>query len=167
MQKRSQANYAAIQAQQHGLRSRLGFVVLVLAVGLGVSWFGVGHVLLALRSIFDWTDINLLLRWSGLLLLVLIPTAGIYSLVTQFAFWEGWLDGLPDPTALFPDSPPISEHRCFVVYLDGIHQLERDHHPPRVSAFLGLLDQQLNPATRLVKLRGVHRSSRRPRAGHR
>ena len=109
-----------------------------------------GHVLLALRSIFDWTDINLLLRWSGLLLLVLIPTAGIYSLVTQFAFWEGWLDGLPDPTALFPDSAPISEHRCFVVYLDGIHQLERDH-PPRVSAFLGLLDEQLNPATRLVK----------------
>ena len=150
MQKRSQANYAAIQAQQHSLRSRLGFIVLVLAVGLGVSWFGVGHVLLALRSIFDWTDINLLLRWSGLLLLVLIPTAGIYSLVTQFAFWEGWLDGLPDPTALFPDSPPISEHRCFVVYLDGIHQLERDH-PPRVSAFLGLLDEQLNPATRLVK----------------
>ena len=70
--------------------------------------------------------------------------------MTQFAFWEGWLDGLPDPTALFPDSPSISEHRCFVVYLDGIHQLERDH-PPRVSAFLALLDQQLNPATRLVK----------------
>ena len=157
MQKRSpvssshpRAADAAIQAQQHALRSRLGFVALVLAVGLGLSWFGVGHVLLALRSIFDWTDINLLLRWSGLLLLVLIPTAGIYSLVTQFAFWEGWLDGLPDPTALFPDSPSISEHRCFVVYLDGIHQLERDH-PPRVSAFLGLLDQQLNPATRLVK----------------
>ena len=157
MQKRSpvssshpRAADAAIQAQQHALRSRLGFVALVLAVGLGLSWFGVGHVLLALRSIFDWTDINLLLRWSGLLLLVLIPTAGIYSLVTQFAFWEGWLDGLPDPTALFPDSPSISEHRCFVVYLDGIHQLERDH-PPRVSAFLALLDQQLNPATRLVK----------------
>ena len=150
MNRSSPAQQAAIQAQQHSTRSRLGFIVLVLALGLGVSWFGVGHVLLALRSVLDWADINLLLRWSGLLLLVLIPTAGIYSLVTQFAFWEGWLDGLPDPTALFPMSPAAAEHRCFVVYLDGIHQLERDH-PPRVSAFLQLLDQQLNHSTRLVK----------------
>ena len=87
MNRSSPAKQAAIQAQQRSTRSRLAFIVLVLALGLGVSWFGVGHVLLALRSVFDWADINLLLRWSGLLLLVLIPTAGIYSLVTQFAFW--------------------------------------------------------------------------------
>ena len=123
MNRSSPAQQAAIQAQQHSTRSRLVFIVLVLALGLGVSWFGVGHVLLALRSVLDWADINLLLRLSGLLLLVLIPTAGIYSLVTQFAFWEGWLEGLPDPTALFPTSPAAAEHRCFVVYLDGIHQL--------------------------------------------
>jgi hypothetical protein len=38
------------------------------------------------------------------------------------------------------------------VYLDGIHQLERDH-PPRVSAFLELLEQQL--AAEILLVRGL------------
>jgi hypothetical protein len=93
----------------------------------------------------------LLLQLIGLLLLVLIPAAGIYSLVSEFAFWEGWLQGLPAAATLFDRVPSAAGlHRCYVVYLDGIHQLERDH-PPRVSAFLELLEQQLAAETLLVR----------------
>ena len=142
---------AAIRIQQLTERSNLALILVVLALALGACWIGVGHVFLALRAVFSVADLRLLLRCSGILLLILIPTAGIYSLMSQFAFWEGWLEGLPEPQQLFPEtSAEASAHNCYVVYLDGIHQLERDH-PPRVSAFLDALDQHLNEGTRLIK----------------
>jgi len=137
-------------------RFNLKLLFLVLAVGLGVNLIGVGHLLLALRNLLSPADLRVLLQVSGLLLLVLIPAAGIYSLVSEFAFWEGWLDGLPAPASLFPSAgtEPSSAQRtgdrCYLVYLDGIHQLERDH-PPRVSAFLEVLEQHLPAHALLVR----------------
>ena len=132
-------------------RFNLKLLLLVLAIGLGINVVGVGHLLLAVRSALSPADLQLLLHWIGLLLLVLIPAAGIYSLVSEFAFWEGWLEGLPAPSTLFDHTPAVAaSHRCYLVYLDGIHQLERDH-PPRVSAFLELLEQQLAAETLLVR----------------
>ena len=127
-------------------RFNLKLLILVLAIELGVNLIGVGHLLLALRNLLSPADLRVLLQVSGLLLLVLIPAAGIYSLVSEFAFWEGWLDGLPAPAHLFPSagtepsSAQLTGDRCYLVYLDGIQQLERDH-PPRVSAFLEVLEQ--------------------------
>lgn len=142
---------AAIRTQQQIQRSNLSLVLLVLSLSLGACWIGVGHVGLALRAVFNLADWELLLRCSLVLVMILIPTAGIYSLITQFAFWEGWLEGLPEPQDLFPDTGERADgHTCFVVYLDGIHQQEGDH-PPRVAAFLDLLDQQLNETTQLIK----------------
>lgn len=137
-------------------RFNLKLLILVLAVGLGVNLIGVGHLLLALRSLLSPADLRVLLQVSGLLLLVLIPAAGIYSLVSEFAFWEGWLDGLPAPASLFPSagtelsSAQLTGDRCYLVYLDGIHQLERDH-PPRVSAFLEVLEEHLPAHALLVR----------------
>ncbi|MBM5806827.1 MAG: alpha/beta hydrolase [Cyanobacteria bacterium M_surface_10_m2_179] len=132
-------------------RFNLKVLLLVLAIGLGINLVGVGHLALAVRSALSPADLQLLLQLIGLLLLVLIPAAGIYSLVSEFAFWEGWLQGLPAPASLFSQAPPATaSHRCYVVYLDGIHQLECDH-PPRVSAFLELLEQQLAAETLLVR----------------
>mgnify|MGYP006279686779 CR=1 FL=1 len=132
-------------------RVDLRAVVLVVLVGVGINLIGFGHVLLALRSVLTPADLLFLLQLIGVLLLILIPAAGIYSLVTEFAFWEGWLQGLPQPDELFAavQAAP-ARHRCYVVYLDGIHQLERDH-PPRVSAFLELLEQQLEEDVLLVR----------------
>lgn len=54
-----------------------------------------------LRRLLSPADLRLLLRWSLACLLLLIPIAGIISLVSQYAFWEGWLEGLPEPEELF------------------------------------------------------------------
>ena len=132
-------------------RFNLRLLLLVLAIGIGVNVVGVGHLLLGLRRVLSPADLALLLRFSGVLLLVLIPAAGIFSLVNQFAFWEGWLEGLPRAEQLFAGSADAgASHRCYVVYLDGIHQLERDH-PPRVSAFLEALEQRHQRDTLLVR----------------
>lgn len=87
-----------------------------------------------------------------LALLLIIPIAGIYSLVNQFAFWEGWLDGIPQPSEVLASGRTEARRkvRRFVIYLDGIHQLERDH-PPRVSAFLEELQARLQQDHHLVR----------------
>jgi hypothetical protein len=146
------ASTSAARIQQLAQRFNLRLLAVVLAIGLSLSLVGVGHLLLALRAMLTAADLALLMRLVGVLLLVLIPTAGIYSLVTQFAFWEGWLQGLPQLHELFDSAQmaPAGRHHRFVVYLDGIHQLERDH-PPRVSAFLEVLEASLNADTRLVR----------------
>lgn len=143
-----QASLHSAQALQ---RFNLRVLALVLLVGLGINLIGFGHLLLALRAVLSVSDLWLLLQVIGLLLLILIPAAGIYSLVTEFTFWEGWLEGLPQPEELFAECESTqSGHRCYVVYLDGIHQLERDH-PPRVTAFLQLLEQGLADSMLLVR----------------
>lgn len=139
---------AAVRVLQLSQRLNLRLLMLVMAVVLGLSLVGFGQLLLVLTAVLSAADLGLLLRLFGVLLLVLIPTAGIYSLVTQFAFWEGWLAGLPQPEQIF--AGPASPQRCYVIYLDGIHQLERDH-PPRVSTFLALLEARLQADTRLVR----------------
>ena len=137
--------------QQWSQRFNLRLLILVLAIGLGVNLVGIGHLLVAFRWMLSPADLQLLVQLGGLLLLVLIPAAGIYSLVSEFAFWEGWLQGLPTPASLFePAVARATTHDCFLVYLDGIHQLERDH-PPRVSDFLALLEQRLPANTLLVR----------------
>jgi hypothetical protein len=126
--------------------------LLVVALGLAISLFGLGHLWLSLREVLDAAEQAPLWRLMGVLLLVLIPTAGIYSLVTQFAFWEGWIGGLPEPSRLFATSPPngACAPRRYVVYLDGIHQRANDH-PPRITTFLRRLARALGPDTLLVE----------------
>ncbi|MFL0777471.1 MAG: alpha/beta hydrolase [Prochlorococcus sp.] len=92
-----------------------------------------------------------LLKFTALILAFLIPLSGIYSVMLDFVFWEGWLDGLPDPKDLFADSSlNDSGHRHYVIYLDGIHQSEEDH-PPRVSRFLEKLEAGIDEDALLVK----------------
>lgn len=146
-------HHAPLRTVQAMQRFNLRVLALVLLVGLGINLIGFGHLLLALRAVLSVADLWLLLQVLGLLLLILIPAAGIYSLVTEFTFWEGWLEGLPQPERLFAQfEPSQTRHHCYVVYLDGIHQLERDH-PPRVSAFLQLLEQGL--ADNMLLVRGL------------
>ena len=95
--------------QQWSQRLNLRLLMLMLAIGLGVNLVGVGHLLVALRWMLSSADLQLLVQLSGLLLLLLIPAAGIYSLVSEFAFWEGWLQGLPVPSSLF-ESAVVKRH---------------------------------------------------------
>ena len=103
----------------------------------------------------DLQELALLLAW---LVGLLVPLAGIYSVAGQYAFWNGWLGGLPDPASLFApaDQPlaasaetPTAADR-FVVYLDGIHQ-STEEHPPRVAALLAELRAQLPAGTELIE----------------
>jgi hypothetical protein len=147
----SPADRAAIRLQQSS-QQRVGRrLVVVLAVGLTLAVLSFSHLLLNLRHLLTPADLRLLLRVIGMMLLILIPTAGIYSLVSQFAFWEGWIDGLQEPSRLFAKTPATtSRNQHYVVYLDGIHQRESDH-PPRITTFLSLLERALGPDTSLLK----------------
>jgi len=86
-----------LRSHRLGLR---GLVVVLLAVVIWVS-LSLGILLPVLGSVFSGADLRLLIRVIAALLLLLIPTAGIYSLIGQYAFWEGWLTGLPRPADLF------------------------------------------------------------------
>ncbi|MFM7465926.1 MAG: alpha/beta hydrolase [Cyanobium sp.] len=144
---------AAIRAQTREQRSGGLGVLGVIALGLGLLVFG--HVLGPLGALLGEVEQAPLLRVIGVLLLVLIPTAGIYSLVGQFAFWEGWIGGLQEPAQLFASEEQRAKASAepqphYVVYLDGIHQ-HASEHPPRITTFLSLLEQALGPHSRLLK----------------
>ena len=122
-----------------------------------------GHSSALLWAELSWADFLLLLQLGSLLVVLLVAIAGIYSLVSQFAFWEGWLKGLPRPAEFFAQAndelaqssayPPEDEspsYRRYLVYLDGIHQVERDH-PPRITEFLDSLEAGLPDDTCLVR----------------
>ncbi|QVL54378.1 MAG: alpha/beta hydrolase [Cyanobium sp. M30B3] len=111
----------------------------------------------------DLQELALLLAW---LVGLLVPITGIYSVAGQYAFWNGWLGGLPDPASLFAQgdppegaastatftataSQPAPADR-FVVYLDGIHQSVEEH-PPRVAALLAELAAGLPAGTALIE----------------
>lgn len=151
---------AAIREQLRALRldRRLALSVLLtlLVLGAVVSPRLRGLLL----TLLDPPELWLLLPWGLAAVLLLVPIAGIVSLVSQYAFWEGWLSGLPDPATLFPRPNPGSAQaedragggapRGYVIYLDGIHQYSFDH-PPRVTAFLGDLERRLGPGIQLVR----------------
>ena len=122
-----------------------------------------GHSSALLWAELSWADFVLLLRLGSLLVVVLVAIAGIYSLVSQFAFWEGWLKGLPRPAEFFAQAnqelsqslgPPAvgvpSPYGRYLVYLDGIHQVQRDH-PPLITEFLDTLEAGLPAHTCLVR----------------
>ncbi|MEB3332290.1 MAG: alpha/beta hydrolase [Synechococcaceae cyanobacterium] len=153
---------AAIREQQRRERVDLRLALLLLGLALLAGlllWQPSRGLLLQLLSP---ADVQLLLLWIGAALLLLIPIAGIISLVSQFAYWEGWLAGLPAAGELFaapaqagadPSAGPAAGTTApqrFVIYLDGIHQFERDH-PPRVSALLDALDARLPQGWQLLR----------------
>ena len=113
----------------------------------------------------DLQELALLLAW---LVGLLVPITGIYSVAGQYAFWNGWLGGLPDPATLFAQGDPPegatatsasaatstasqpARAERFVVYLDGIHQSAQEH-PPRVAALLAELAAGLPAGTVLIE----------------
>ena len=129
------------------LRRQLLWLLLITALGIVLVVFHQGPALLAALSP---VDLTIVLKVSAALVLVLIPISGIVSTSSQYAFWSGWLGGLPQVSDLFAGEASTSQTPITVVYLDGIHQCERDH-PPRVSRFLDELEQQLPAHVRLLR----------------
>ena len=142
---------SAVQHQRRRLRrGRRWLVVAVVCVAmLGLLGFTAvrrdASSLLAPQSLFE------LLTWFGAVVVIVTALVSVYSVMVDFVFWEGWMQGLPDPSRLFcTDDGPNGRHRHYLVYLDGIHQSEESH-PPRVSEFLGCLDDAIAADTLLVK----------------
>lgn len=170
--------FRSLSLEQRQLQCILRAVLLVAGLAVLVSL----HAGRLLWGLFSSHDLLTLLSVLGGLLLLLIPIAGIISVTSQYAFWEGWLEGLPLPWDLFSpfdaaaagpradgglmgeSAEAVDAHgtaavavlpapngiRRYVIYLDGIHQQERDH-PPRVSAFLDRLESALPSHTLLVR----------------
>ena len=142
-----------IQSQVHRHRSNWRGLVVVLILAVVIALVGVSRMEALLRDLVSLSILRQVGIGIGLFCLILIPLTGIYSVVSQYAFWEGWLEGIPQPAELLQANARHQggqQVRRFVIYLDGIHQQEKDH-PPRVSAFLEELKQRLADDHRLVR----------------
>ena len=149
--------------QQRIQRKSGRWMAVVLSLALLSIALILGHSSALLWAELSWADFLLLLQLGSLLVVLLVAIAGIYSLVSQFAFWEGWLKGLPRPAEFFaqanheleqssayPAEDVSPSYRRYLVYLDGIHQVERDH-PPRITEFLDTLQAGLPDDICLVR----------------
>jgi len=144
----------AIRIQLAGLRRLTRLLAwLLLLSGLSAVVIGL-HAGPLLLTTLSPRHLALVVQALGTLGLLLIPISGVISVTSQFAFWSGWLGGLAQPAELFADAAAaaISHEQtgCTLIYLDGIHQSERDH-PPRVAAFLDVLDSRLPAHVRLLR----------------
>ncbi|WP_413743696.1 alpha/beta hydrolase [Synechococcus sp. MIT S9451] len=142
---------AAIQHHRNHLRLGWRVVVILLLITSVLAFLGVSAVRQDAAILLNPESIRELVTMVGALLVVVVALVGVYSVMVDFVFWEGWMQGLPDPRDLFPAlDPNASGHRHYLVYLDGIHQSEEDH-PPRVSEFLQHLEQAIDRDSLLVK----------------
>ena len=142
---------AAVQHQRRRLRQGRRWVVVVLVCVAMIALLGLTAVRRDAASLLQPESLLELLTWFGCVLVVVVALVGVYSVMVDFVFWEGWMHGLPDPSSLFVSNSGASvQHRHYVVYLDGIHQSEESH-PPRVSDFLGCLEESIADDTMLVK----------------
>jgi len=142
---------AAVQHHRRRLRKVRRWLVVVLVCVAMLGLLGLTAVRRDAASLLQPESLLELLIWFGSVLVVLVALAGVYSVMVDFVFWEGWMNGLPDPSRLFTaDGEASGQHQHYVVYLDGIHQSEESH-PPRVSDFLGCLEESIAEDTMLVK----------------
>ena len=136
--------------QHHRGYLRLGWRVVV-TVLIVIAVFAELGISAARRDAIDLLNPEAIRELLTVCGVVVVALVGVYSVMVDFVFWEGWMEGLPDPNHLFPDDPEGEcDHRHFVVYLDGIHQSE-ENHPPRVSDFLQTLEQAIDQDALLVK----------------
>ena len=142
---------AVIHSHRHSIRlgARVLIGVLIL-VGI-LMLIGVGVVRRDATSLLQSGSLLELLGWSGAAIVVVLALVGVYSVMVDFVFWEGWMQSFPDASSLFVgNEAKRSEHRHFLVYLDGIHQSE-ENHPPRVQEFLNCLESEIASDSLLVK----------------
>lgn len=141
----------AIQHQRHQLRLLRRAVALLLCIAVVIAALGVAAIRRDADALLHQDVWSELFLWGAVLVLVVVALVGTYSVMADFLFWEGWLNGLPDPSHLFA-APAADDrgHRHYLVYLDGIHQSE-ECHPPRVSEFLDTLEQAIEADALLVK----------------
>jgi hypothetical protein len=86
---------APIQHQRNRLRfaRRCFIAVLVSVVLLGL--LGLTAVRRDAADLLQPESLLELLIWSGFVLVVVIALVGVYSVMADFVFWEGWMRGLP------------------------------------------------------------------------
>lgn len=142
---------SAIQHHRNHLRFSRRLVVVVLVVVAVLGLLSVNALRHDASLLFRREVLEEVAGVSVAVVLIVIALTGMYSVMADFVFWEGWQQGLPDPSHLFESSEATEScHRHFVVYLDGIHQSEESH-PPRVSDFLDVLEQGIADDMLLVK----------------
>ena len=142
---------SAVLHQRRRLRRGRRWLVVALVCVAMLGLLGLTAVRRDAASLLEPQSLLELLTWFGSVVVIVTALVGVYSVMVDFVFWEGWMHGLPDPSRLFSlDGDCDAEHRNYLVYLDGIHQSEESH-PPRVSEFLGCLDEAIAADTLLVK----------------
>ena len=147
----SSETVSAVQHQRRRLRRVRRWLVVVLVCVAMLGLLGLTAVRRDAASLLQPQSLLELMIWFGSVVVVVVALVGVYSVMVDFVFWEGWMNGLPDPSCLFASGSETSDrHQHYVVYLDGIHQSEESH-PPRVSDFLGCLQASIADDTMLVK----------------
>ena len=114
---------AAVQPQRRRLRRVRRWLVVVLVCVAMLGLLGLTAVRRDAALLLQPESLLELMTWLGSVLVVVVALVGVYSVMVDFVFWEGWMNGLPDPSRLFTDGSDTSDrHQHYVVYLDGIHQ---------------------------------------------
>ena len=142
---------AVVHAHRHSIRLGARVLIAVLVLMGILMLIGVGGVRRDAASLLQSGSLLELLGVSGGVIVVVLALVGVYSVMVDFVFWEGWMQSFPDASGLFVgNEEKRSVHRHFLVYLDGIHQSEESH-PPRVQEFLNCLESEIANDSLLVK----------------
>lgn len=153
--KMDQESSQAARISGFSIKNKLKFVLYSVGVILLITISLSIHNIRILQKEIDPEELAIILNLLGLMVLLIIPAAGIYSVVTHLTVWAGWCKGLPVAETIFVSDSSNSDDlhsypSNFVVYLDGIHQRTKDH-PPKITAFLNELESRLPADFALIK----------------
>ena len=90
---------AAVQHQRRRLRHVRRWLVVALVCVAMLGLLGLTAVRRDAASLLQPESLLELLTWFGSVLVVVVALVGVYSVMVDFVFWEGWMHGLPDPPA--------------------------------------------------------------------
>ena len=90
--------------QHHRGYLRLGWRVVV-TVLIVIAVFAELGISAARRDAIDLLNPEAIRELLTVCGVVVVALVGVYSVMVDFVFWEGWMEGLPDPNHLFPDDP--------------------------------------------------------------
>jgi hypothetical protein len=120
------------------------FVLLVIVVSSGLICFGLAHV-----HLHYFEDLLVEELWEVgkavlAIVICLISMVGLYSLMGSASQW----DQMYGASVIKQSVVPAPRH--ILIYFDGIHQVDQSH-PPRIAAFLAMLESRLPPESLLIK----------------
>ena len=120
------------------------FALVAIVVSSGFICFALAHVHLRYSEAFVVEDFWAAGKAVLAIVICLISMVGLYSLMGSASQWDRIYGALVTKQSVVPAPKRI------IIYFDGIHQADRSH-PPRIAAFLEMLESHLPSDSLLIK----------------